>query len=89
MSRDDLETTVNESEATKQYVSCGAVYHAIQLVWFKLTSMWLWSYLVNMKAIQSSFVVSWSCFFSLKNKLFAAKNVERKKRSIEGISLRN
>lgn len=89
MSKDNLETTGNESEATKQCVSCGAVYHAIQLVWFKLTSMWLWSYLVNMKAIQSSFVVSWSCFFSLKNKLFAAKNVERKKRSIEGISLRN
>ena len=89
MSKDNLETTGNESEATKQYVSCGAVYHAIQLVWFKLTSMWLWSYLVNMKAIQSSFVVSWSCFFSLKNKLFAAKNVERKKRSIVGISLRN
>lgn len=42
-----------------------------------------------MKAIQSSFVISWSCFFSLKNKLFDAKNVERKKQSIEGISLRN
>lgn len=89
MSKDNLETTGNESEATKQYVSCGTVYHAIQLVWFKLTSMWLWSYHVNMKAIQSSFVISWSCFFSLKNKLFDAKNVERKKRSIEGISLRN
>ena len=30
MSRNNLETTGNESEATKQYVSCGAVYHAIR-----------------------------------------------------------
>ena len=32
MNKDNLETTGNESEATKQYVSCGAVYHATQLV---------------------------------------------------------
>ena len=53
MSRDNFETTGNESRATKQYVSCGAVYHAIQLVWFKVTSMWLWSCHVKMKAIQA------------------------------------